>query len=125
MPKKARFIDNKDGTVSDTQTGLMWEKVGNKDYLTFKEAEKYCKKLALAGKKNWRLPTREELVSIVDYTRSNPAIDPVFESNSSWYWSSSKVAGYADSVWCVNFDSGHVGWDYGHNYRFVRAVRQY
>ena len=96
---KNRFVDNKDGTVSDLATGLMWAKADSGKGLNWAEALAYCTKLQLAGHDDWRLPNVKELQSIVDYTRApdarepaprGPAIDPVFTmtANEAWFWSS-------------------------------------
>jgi hypothetical protein len=136
MPKKEvvmedvkRFIDNGDNTITDTKTGLMWvndhtlvDKFDER--MTLGAAVKACKELKLAGRKNWRLPTREEWLTIVDLTRYNPAIDPIFKSTkSSWYWASTTVAGYSGGAWVVSFNSGAVYY-YGKDYSsYVRPVR--
>jgi len=96
---KNRFVDNKDGTVSDLATGLMWAKADSGKGLNWEEALAYCVNLKLAGHDDWRLPNAKELQSIVDYTRApdaqdqarrGPAIDPVFTmtSDESWFWTS-------------------------------------
>ncbi|MBU1914685.1 MAG: DUF1566 domain-containing protein, partial [Candidatus Thermoplasmatota archaeon] len=53
---EGRFIDNKDGTVTDTRTGLMWEKETAPDTYTWEEALRYCEELRLAGHEDWSLP---------------------------------------------------------------------
>jgi len=50
----------------------------------------------------------EVLATIIDYTRSPPACDPVFHCRSSSYWSSSILVGYPDYAWDVYFDTGGV-----------------
>lgn len=69
------FVDNGDGTVTDTSTGLMWQKVTPRDIYTWEAALTYCETLELAHYEDWRLPTRNELQSIVKYDTSDPAID--------------------------------------------------
>lgn len=129
MPKKTkqneRFIDNGDNTILDMETGLMWAKEGSEKYMNFKEAEAYCKDLSLGGHKDWRLPTRKELLSIVDDTRYNPAIDPVFKCLSDWYWTSTKFAEDSDYQWIVDFGSGSSDWHDRSSSGDVRPVRQY
>lgn len=78
-----RFLDNRDGTVTDTATGLMWQKTDSGRGMDWQAALKYAQELKLAGHDDWRLPSAKELQSIVDYTRSpqitgTAAIDPVF-----------------------------------------------
>ncbi len=62
----ASYTDNKDGTITDNITGLMWQQdMGRK--MTYKEAVEYSKKLNLAGHTDWRIPTIKELYSLIDY----------------------------------------------------------
>ncbi|NCC25212.1 MAG: DUF1566 domain-containing protein [Deltaproteobacteria bacterium] len=122
------FLDNGDGTVTDRVTGLMWQKdnlrEGAKQEFTWLEALTACENLNLAGHTDWRLPNRNELQSLVDFSRSEPAIDTtVFPDSNYAYWSSSPLASGAVSAWKVNFSFGHVD-TYGvSNGLWVRAVR--
>ena len=74
------FVDNSDGTITDTSTGLMWQKATAPGTYTWEQALTYCENLTLpaGGYSDWRLPNRNELQSIVDYSRYNPAIDTTF-----------------------------------------------
>ena len=81
------FVDNKNGTVTDTSTGLMWQKSDSGQGMNWEMALKYSEDLSLGGYDDWRLPSAKELQSIVDYSRSpqtcgTPAIDPVFETSA-------------------------------------------
>jgi hypothetical protein len=142
-PMAERFVDHGDGTVTDTCTGLLWQKDtadvngdgvvspewDGGDAVVWREALEYCEGLSFAGHDDWRLPNVRELQSIVDYGRWDPAIDPVFGALSSWYWSSSTSALYPDYAWGVDFGGGGVG---GSGYAIgvkggrkrVRAVRR-
>lgn len=63
----------------------------------------------LCGANDWRMPAREELRGIVDYSRFNPAIDNDFFLHISpfaWFWSASPYVGYVGSVWGVSFSGG-------------------
>ncbi len=91
----AALVDNGDGTVTDTGSGLMWQKATAPGTYNWQEALSYCENLSLTGHSDWRLPNRNELHSLVDYSRYNPAIDPLLASNtvlSSNYWSSATNA---------------------------------
>ena len=84
---KNNFIDNGDGTISDTATGLMWQKSDNGIGMDWKTSLSYSENLELANYSDWRLPNAKELQSIVDYSRSpqttnSPAIDPIFETTA-------------------------------------------
>ena len=96
---KNRYVDNKDGTVSDLATGLMWTKADSGKTMNWQQALAYCEKLKLAGHSDWRGPNAKELHSIVDYTRApdakhrarrGPAINPIFNTTDGegWFWSS-------------------------------------
>ncbi|MBC8265900.1 MAG: DUF1566 domain-containing protein [Flavobacteriales bacterium] len=77
------FIDNNDGTVSDLNTGLMWQQADDGNFFDWENALSYCENLTFANYSDWRLPNPKELQSIIDYTRSpttsnSAAIDPIF-----------------------------------------------
>lgn len=120
----AGFVDNDNGSVTDTETGLMWQQ-STASARTWENAISYCESLSLAGYSDWRLPDRNELQSLVDYTRYHPAIDETFfpDTESSYYWSSTTYAPNTDYAWGVNFYNGYVGSDDKSNTGYVRAVR--
>ena len=124
---ESRFIDNGDGTVTDTRTGLMWSKATlSDDCVTHAQAEQTCAELDLAGHKDWRLPTVEELFLLADRARKQPAIDTdAFpDTQSDWYWSSTISAWSPDLAWYVSFHYGHsANYHRDSNSAFVRAVR--
>ncbi len=85
------FIVNEDGTVTDQNSGLIWQHRDDGIARDWRDSLAYCEGLELAGQADWRLPNIKELQSIVDYSRNNPAIDPsVFTLSDSegWFWSS-------------------------------------
>ena len=105
---------------------LMWAQATSADRLTFKDAEAYCKALRTGGHDDWRLPTIQELLSLVDYTHHDPAIDTAAfpDTKSSWYWSSSPGASApAVFAWIVSFYNGSADCHGRANTAFVRAVR--
>ena len=91
----------------------------NVDYAT---AEKACAALG----EGWRLPTRQELESILDLTRHKPAIDTARfpDTKSDWYWTSTPCAWSPDYAWFVSCCDGHVDFVLrGDDSCCVRAVR--
>lgn len=61
------YKDNGDGTITDRNTGLMWQKTPDFLKRTLAEAKAYAESLTLAGYGDWRLPTIKELFSIADF----------------------------------------------------------
>lgn len=117
-----RFLDNGDGTVTDTQTGLMWEQ-GEGPVFPWQPAIDRCRDLRLGEYDDWRLPTVQELVGIVNYGRIDPACAPSFLAASDLYWSSTTYRGSQDDAWYVGFDDGDVNADSKGTGHRVLAVR--
>ena len=100
------YRDNGDGTVSDLVTKLMWQQASDNVDRNWFNAKQYCQDLDVAGYADWRLPSRKELLSIVDAGRHGPAINPVFTEPGASYWSGTTDASYSNWVWDVSFPSG-------------------
>jgi hypothetical protein len=112
------------GTVYDARTKLTWQQTVGAGTYAQAQAVSYCTSLPLAGG-GWRLPKVSELLTIVDATRFNPAIDPAaFPSTpATYFWSSSAYVGSSGSAWSVYFYNGFSTFhDTGTAYR-VRCVR--
>ncbi|MEI7894520.1 MAG: DUF1566 domain-containing protein [Myxococcales bacterium] len=125
LPNPASYTDNGNGTVTDNVTGLVWEKNVNSSNFSWADAKAYCAGLPTAGG-GWRLPSRMELVSIVDLTKSNPAIDTTAFPNtpSQAFWSASAWAGSSSGAWNVLFYDGTTGFGYDVSTKlWVRCVR--
>jgi protocatechuate 3,4-dioxygenase beta subunit len=122
---RSALVNNGDGTITDTNTGLMWQKTTAPGTYTWQQALAYAETLDLAGHLDWRLPARNELQSLVDYTRHDPAVDPLLVSHtaSSYYKSSTPSVGNVLYAWGVNFTDGSVN-DAGNksHSHHVRAV---
>jgi len=116
-----RFVDNGDGTITDTVTGLMWQQETslNKNWT---DALSSCQELELAGYSDWRLPGREVLRSIVDYTRYAPSLDMRFfiKSMAAAYWSSTTDQQEMNKAWCIHFQYGN---DVSRNKNSLYAIR--
>src|SRR3990167_9479923 len=100
---KKRFEKLQDGWVRDLNTGLEWGPTSDQT-MTHADAIAYCKKQGA------RLPTREELQSILDLKEYDPAVDKKAfpDTKSSWYWTSDICAWNKSYAWCVDFSSGSV-----------------
>jgi len=118
------YTDNGDGTITDNATTLMLQKEDDNNIYNFEDAKSYCEGLILATKSDWRLPIIEELRSVVDFSKSNPAIDVAFTNTiSSNYWSLTTVTGNTTIAWGVNFFNGYDFFVDKSNYCYVRCVR--
>ena len=106
-----RFIDNGDGTVTDTKLGLMWSKATITEAdVTQHQAEDLCRELRLADHADWRLPTVDELFALADRSRYNPAIDTEAfpDTSSDWYWTSTITAWSSSHAWYLYFSYGYA-----------------
>jgi len=89
------------GTVFDNITGLTWQKQsGPESDGNWSDAQTYCQDQGM------RLPTRRELLSIVNYGASFPASFDIFMNTAGEYWTSSENVKHKDNAWLVNFDGG-------------------
>ncbi|MBI5096680.1 MAG: DUF1566 domain-containing protein [Nitrospirae bacterium] len=111
--------------VTDNLTGLMWTKNANLPgtYRTWQEAIDYANGLSLCGYTDWRLPNRNELHSLTDFSRSNPALPsghPFLNVQSYNYWSSTSYAyyTYTNYAWLVDmwFGNMYAGYKSGNGY---------
>ena len=121
--KQTHFIYNKH-VVKDITTGLVWQREVPDGNFSLEEAKDYARELRLGGLTDWRVPTKEELESIVDRAKFNPAIDiEVFPNTpSSHFWTCSPSAYSSHSAWIVNFSLGSSYNDVN-GYSRVRCVR--
>ena len=113
------LVDNGDGTVSDPNTGLMWQQYHG--YGTWQDALAYCENLDLAGYDDWHTPDLHELQSLVDYSLSRPCIDQTLFPDTSLgrYWSSStSIINFTDGDVAIR---GHGVLGYSFNVRAVRS----
>ncbi len=101
------FTDNGDGTVTDNNTRLVWQKTDGGE-MTFENAATYCDNLTLAGYTDWRLPTGIELFSINYYDHLNPALNPTYFTSTlaEYWWTSETRVDDATKVWVVNAGGG-------------------
>ncbi len=104
-----------DKVVIDHATGLMWHQSGSFKNMSWKRAKKWVielNKKDYAGFSDWRLPTLEEAVSLLEPVEKNgnQFIDPVFDKTQSSIWTCDSNVSSAslklDRAWSVNFNYG-------------------
>lgn len=104
-------------TVMDRTTFLVWQRYDDGVLRTWKDAKDYCDTLTWAGQTDWRLPTRIELWSILDFAKHTPAINTIAfldASTTSYYWAltldaQNSVINPTYKAWVVSFDDGTAG----------------
>ena len=124
-----RFMDNKDGTVTDNLTGLIWLKntncLGMMDWKGAILAAKSLKDgdcgpdpaLTLSDGSSagdWRLPSMHELCLLIDYSKRNPALPDSYifpDFPSGYYWSATTLDHHPGLVWIVYMESGTTCYD--------------
>jgi hypothetical protein len=111
--------------VEDKVTGLEWQRAAPAGYYNWAAAKTYCEGLVLDYHSDWRLPTRIELFSLVDETRSNPSINVAAFPNtpSQNFWTSSPWAGSSSYVWYFEFLDGQASSISASGSARVRCVR--
>jgi hypothetical protein len=124
------YTDNGNGTITDNATGLMWAKDDNGagcnfgNYIGWASAINYAQSLTWAGYRDWRLPNRRELESLVDTGRNSPAINPTFiNTKLGYYWSSTSRNSNPTGAWVVDFADGDVVINPKTGNYYVRMVR--
>lgn len=136
------FVIGNDGTVTDKTTGLMWMRcvVGQ----NFVPATNSCTGTAIkaewdkmvllrdfnasggfAGKTDWRLPNVNELRSIVEDCRAEPAINTVLfpDTPAGKFWTSTTYITAPANAWQVDFGQGRDNYDAKTNVNYIRLVR--
>ena len=153
-----RYRDNDDGTVTDVTTGLQWMRsslgqewkngtcTGKAELCTLKNAQMAAQALnrqrGYAGHDDWRLPTKDELLSLVYCSSGKPKTwndtgmpgegdfdSPTIHQQAfpntpnSVFWSCSPSAYYSVSAWVVVFSFGYSYYYDRHDDGAVRLVR--
>ena len=99
--------------VLDKETGLVWEQSPSTTSRTWTTAITECYNKNVGGRKGWRLPTVEELASLVDPSNptGNPDLppgNPFDDVLSIFYWSATTDAVDTSDARGVNFAGGNV-----------------
>ena len=105
--------------VLDRASQRLWMRRDDGVLRDWREASEYCAKLELDDLQ-WRLPERAELLSLVDYNRSKPAIDLYYfpETRLFNYWAATPYTGTPTHAWSVLFSEGNA-------YCFLRQLKNY
>ena len=158
-----RYLDNGDGTVTDPETGLQWMRcslgqtwngadcVGSADEYTWDAAmaaaDEFNQRGGYAGYRDWRVPTIEELNSLVYCSNGNPGLFPFVgkrdtfgcegecqtptidleafpNTPADFFWSAAPCAGHLACAWDVDFYNGYGYWSLKIGSSKLRLVRR-
>lgn len=147
-PEALRLKDNHNGTVTDTEIFLMWEQ-NDSGRMDWNSANILCERIIVAGYTDWRLPNKDELLTLIDKTQKRdsaskiqilgnegevvlergipsglPLINMTMFPNAQpkRYWTS--VPHPDDEyAWYVDFYDGYVSYDKRSDQYYVRCVR--
>jgi hypothetical protein len=111
------------GEVTDNYTGLIWQQADSAAgagaaVIPWSGAAGYCASLGLNGH-TWRVPSINELATLVDEAHVGPAINKTMFPNTkygsysnNWYWANTTY-GTGSYGWAINFDDGFTGYNSG------------
>ncbi len=133
----APYFNHGNGTITDSATGLNWQQADSDSKLSWLDAKTYCDDFSLGDKNDWRLPTKEELKSLVVCTEgketplpdgqtcssgyTSPTISSQFSCEQYFYWTSTeKTPGV---MYYVEFLSGRATSYSSSEPFYVRCVR--
>lgn len=114
------YKDNGNGTVTDLNTGLIWQQIPSSNDYTWQESVDYCNSLELGGADDWRIPSLKELFSISDFSSGWPYLNTTYFNLASGqvtkdeqYWTSNyyvgtTVEGGTKSAFGINHVTGHI-----------------
>jgi hypothetical protein len=95
--------------VLDKETGLVWERRPSKEAVAWPNARLMCAQKAVGGRGGWRLPSFNELASLVDPAATNPTVPrlpaghPFLDVQPAAYWSATVFADEHGFALIVNF----------------------
>jgi len=128
LPASTRFIvltNMNSEAVLDRETGLVWEQSPSNGPTSWYLAGIACIDLTKGGRDGWRLPTIQELKSLVDHTQSPvlPSGHPFSNVQSDVYWSATSFSTSTSYAYDVNFSDGSRGYESKGHSKYFWCVR--
>ena len=135
---RSSLLDNGDGTVTDTETGLMWMKdmgcIGSMNWQSGLDAihafnatplSFNCRGFTASSYQDWALPNRNELRSLISYYDDFPALIPDFPADEikPYYWTSTTMAANPDSAYGVYMGNGELTYSPKEEKKYIWPVR--
>ena len=119
----ANFVrDNNKSIVTDIKNNKSYSDIINTNKYNYNQAIDYCQKLELSNAKDWRIPTKDELKSLFDFTNKPVNIKNKFiNTQEGRYWSATKDR--HEQAYYVDFDLGRYSVEkYNKNY-YVMCIK--
>jgi len=127
LMRPQRYINNQieendDGTIIDHSTSLIWQQDASPQPVTWHQAITYVEKLNEAQQRKWRLPTVDELLSLLNQEGlpENFCLENPFAGEQKRFWSADQCP--PRSAWYICMDVGYAGYQDIACHCFVRAV---
>ena len=134
-----RFQSADGGLVTDTVTGLQWQRciaglqynevvgrcVGMPRRYSFNEAESFAELESERSEFDWRVPSRDELATLVISDCRHPALDTSAFPNTpiSSFWSNSVSPNVDEFAWAIYFGDGESSYMFTDDRLYLRLVR--
>jgi hypothetical protein len=111
-PRFVVLLNWNSAAVLDKETGLVWERSPSTEASNWYDAQAHCNALSLGNRLGWRLPTIQELASLVDASVVSapplPHGNPFQNVQLFVYWSANTQSTDINSAWWLNFNDGGV-----------------
>jgi hypothetical protein len=111
------------GIVVQSSTGIMWQDDQMATRMTWSDGNAYCASLTLGGYLNWRLPTKAELESIIQYVSPNRYLHPEFVYTPVSFFGEYWTGEGSPMPYYVNFLTGVTGYTFENAELYVRCIR--
>ena len=114
LPAAERFVVLEafsNEAVLDRNTGLVWERAPRHDSRRWFSGQYECLRATTGGQMGWRMPSISEMTSLLDPSRTNPALPegtPFDIGGQAFFWTATRRAGFTDLAWGVNVRDGFV-----------------
>ncbi|MFA6191600.1 MAG: DUF1566 domain-containing protein [Sulfurimonas sp.] len=97
--------DNRTEIVLDKKESKIYYDGDSSSQMNFEDAQAFCKKSDFLGYKEWKVPTKEEYVSMLELSRSHITVKHAFKNiQKGIYWSATEDR--FNEAWFVDFDLG-------------------
>jgi hypothetical protein len=94
--------------VLDRETGVIWEQSPTSQVFDWFNASVNCLNATVGGRAGWRLPTAQELLSLIDFSLATPSLPPGHPFGNvqigSLYWSATSSGFDPNSDFVVRFN---------------------